>query len=103
VARWFNRRSAGAGRCLWSAVEWLGGPGRPRIGRLGYVVLEGESRIRLLSTYERPSGQPCKLAGGALRHYDMLFILGVVFFVGAVGAIDARLPWPRPRSSGRDR
>jgi hypothetical protein len=49
VARWFKRGSAGAGRCLWGMVRWWGGPGSPRIDRLGYVVLEGESRDRLLS------------------------------------------------------
>lgn len=28
----------------------------------------------------------------------MAFILGVVFFVVVVGALDARLPWPSARS-----
>jgi hypothetical protein len=27
----------------------------------------------------------------------MQFILGVIFFVAVVGALDARLPWPRSR------
>ncbi len=31
---------------------------------------------------------------------DMAFILGVIFFVVVVGALDARLPWPAPRSRG---
>jgi hypothetical protein len=26
----------------------------------------------------------------------MAFIVGVVFFVIVIGAIDSRLPWPRP-------
>ncbi len=26
----------------------------------------------------------------------MSFILGVVLFVGVIGVLDARLPWPRP-------
>ena len=28
----------------------------------------------------------------------MAFILGVIFFVVVVGVLDARLPWPKPRS-----
>jgi hypothetical protein len=31
----------------------------------------------------------------------MAFVVGVLFFVIVVGLIDARLPWPRPRQSGR--
>lgn len=31
---------------------------------------------------------------------DMAFILGVIFFVVVVGLLDARLPWPAPRSRG---
>jgi hypothetical protein len=27
----------------------------------------------------------------------MQFIIGVIFFVVVIGALDARLPWPRPR------
>lgn len=26
----------------------------------------------------------------------MSFILGVILFAGVIGAIDARLPWPKP-------
>jgi hypothetical protein len=33
----------------------------------------------------------------------MQFILGVIFFVVVVGLIDARLPWPKPRSPERRR
>jgi hypothetical protein len=28
----------------------------------------------------------------------MSFVLGLVFFVVVVGVIDARLPWPKPKS-----
>jgi hypothetical protein len=31
----------------------------------------------------------------------MAFIIGVVFFVIAVGLLDARLPWPRPDRDSR--
>lgn len=31
----------------------------------------------------------------------MQFILGVIFFVCVVGMIDARLPWPKPRSQDK--
>jgi hypothetical protein len=31
----------------------------------------------------------------------LIFILAVVFFVGVVGVIDARLPWRSADSSGR--
>jgi hypothetical protein len=27
----------------------------------------------------------------------MSFILGLILFVGVIGALDARLPWPTPR------
>jgi hypothetical protein len=30
----------------------------------------------------------------------MSFILGLILFVGVIGALDARLPWPRPASGG---
>ena len=29
----------------------------------------------------------------------MSFILGIVLFVGVIGWLDARLPWPEPRAS----
>ena len=31
----------------------------------------------------------------------MSFILGSLLFIAVVGALDARLPWPSPRSNGR--
>ena len=38
-----------------------------------------------------------------LWYDDMIFILGIIFFVGVVGALDTRVPWPCPRSSAHDR
>jgi hypothetical protein len=32
--------------------------------------------------------------------HDMQFILGVIFFVVVIGALDAGLPWPRCGSQG---
>jgi len=31
----------------------------------------------------------------------MSFILGLILFVGVVGVLDARLPWPSTRNRGR--
>lgn len=31
----------------------------------------------------------------------MQFIIGVIFFVVVIGVLDARLPWPRPKSGVR--
>jgi hypothetical protein len=39
----------------------------------------------------------------ALWYDHMIFILGIIFFVGVVGALDTRLPWPCPRSSAKNR
>jgi hypothetical protein len=33
----------------------------------------------------------------------MQFILGVILFVVVIGVIDARLPWPDPRSESKGR
>jgi len=30
----------------------------------------------------------------------MSFVIGLVLFVPILGALDGRLPWPRPRSTG---
>jgi hypothetical protein len=30
----------------------------------------------------------------------MSFVLGSIVFIALVGALDARLPWPRPRVKG---
>jgi hypothetical protein len=32
----------------------------------------------------------------------MSFILGIFLFVVLTGILDARLPWPKPRSSSRE-
>jgi hypothetical protein len=32
----------------------------------------------------------------------MQFILGVIVFVVVIGIIDAKLPWPKPRSKDGD-
>jgi hypothetical protein len=46
-------------------------------------------------------GRSGRAAGGERNRGNdtMAFILGVIFFVGVVGVIDARLPWPRPQPS----
>jgi hypothetical protein len=31
----------------------------------------------------------------------MSFVLGLLLFVGLVGALDARVPWPRPAKAKR--